>query len=124
MADRIRKTSGVILMAASLAAAVIPAVCAPKTESVSYRSGNRRNAGIQAIGAAQTGTIDVNSADAEDLTALPGIGETLAGLIVAEREKHGPVLYAEDLTAVKGIGPKTLEKFRDMILTEQTESGE
>ena len=124
MSDRIRKTAGVILMAASLAAAVIPAVCAPKTESVRYRSGNRRDEGIPETATAHNGTVDVNSADAEELTALPGIGETLAGLIVAERNEHGPFRYAEDLTAVKGIGPKTLEKFRDMILTEQTESGE
>ena len=124
MSERIRKTAGVILMAASLAAAVIPAACAPESEPVRYRSGNRQEAGIPAIEVAQTGTIDINNADAEELTALPGIGETLAGLIVAEREEHGPFLYAEDLTSVKGIGPKTLEKFRDMIVTEQTESGE
>ncbi len=124
MSERIRKTAGVILMAASLAAAAVPAVCAPKTEPARYRSGNRQDAGIHEIEAASTGTIDVNSADADELTALPGIGETLAGLIVAERNEHGYFRYAEDLTAVKGIGPKTLEKFRDMILTEQTESGE
>ena len=124
MSERMRKTAGLILMSASLAAAVITAACAPEAEPARYRSGNRQEAGIPLIEAAQTGTIDVNSADAEELTALPGIGETLAGLIVAEREEHGPFLYAEDLTAVKGIGPKTLEKFREMILTEQTESGE
>ena len=48
----------------------------------------------------------------------------LAALIVAERREHGPFHYPEDLTAVKGIGPKTLEKFHDMIITEQKESGE
>ena len=124
MSDRIRKAAGVILMAASLAAAVVTAVCAPKTVPARYRSGNRQEAGIHEIESAHTGTINVNSADAEELTALPGIGETLAGLIVEERSAHGTFRYAEDLTAVKGIGLKTLEKFRDMILIEETESGE
>lgn len=124
MSDRIRKTAGVILMAASLAAAAIPVCSAPKTDPARYRSGERQDAGIPEIKAACTGTVDVNSADEEELTVLPGIGETLAGLIVAERSEHGPFRYAEDLTAVKGIGPKTLERFRDMILIEETESGE
>ena len=124
MSDRIRKTAGVVLMNVSLAAAVIPACCAQKTEPARYRSGYRQDAGIPEIEAAYTGTIDVNSADEEELTALPGIGETLAGLIVAERLENGTFRYAEDLTAVKGIGLKTLERFRDMILIEETEGGE
>ena len=124
MSDRIRKTAGVILMTASLAAAVIPACSTTKTEPERYRSGDRQDTGIPVIEAENTGTVDVNSADEEELTVLPGIGETLAGLIVSERREHGPFRYAEDLTAVKGIGLKTLEKFRGMILTEETESGE
>ena len=124
MSDRIRKTAGLILMTAGLAAAVIPSFCAPKTAPVRYRSGNRQDSGIPEATAACTGTVDINGAEAEELTELPGIGETLAGLIVTERRENGPFRYAEDLTAVKGIGLKTLEKFRDMILIEETESGE
>ena len=75
-------------------------------------------------GTEANGTVAVNSADAEELTALPGIGETLAAMIVAERDRNGPFRYAEDLLAVRGIGPKTLEKFRRMIDLTPAESGE
>ena len=61
------------------------------------------------------GTIRVNEADAEELTALPGIGETLARAIIEERNAHGPFRYAEDLCAVKGIGSSTLARFRGML---------
>lgn len=124
MSDRIRKAAGVILMAASLAAAVIPGARPRGKDPDRYRSGTRQDTGIPETAAACNGTVDINEADAEELTALPGIGETLSGLIVAERNAHGPFRYAEDLTAVKGIGLKTLEKFRDMIQIEETESGE
>jgi competence protein ComEA len=54
--------------------------------------------------------INVNAADAAALCELPGIGPSLAGRIVAYRDAHGPFEKAEDLTAVEGIGPATVEK--------------
>lgn len=61
------------------------------------------------------GTVDVNSADAQALTALDGVGPKLAAAIVAERERGGPFRYPEDLLAVKGIGEKKLEGFRPQL---------
>ncbi len=61
------------------------------------------------------GTVCVNLADAEELVALPGIGETMARLIVEEREAHGPFRYPEDLLSVKGIGSAKLEKLRPLL---------
>ena len=61
------------------------------------------------------GTISVNTADQDELTELYGIGETLAAMIMDERIKNGDYRYPEDLTAVKGIGMKKLEGFRDYI---------
>ena len=61
------------------------------------------------------GSINVNSADAETLCTLKGIGPALAAAIVAEREREGPFAYPEDLLCVKGIGPKTLTRFRDQL---------
>ena len=51
----------------------------------------------------------------KELQALPGIGETLSQLIISERENNGNFYYPEDLTAVKGIGMKKLEMFRDLL---------
>ena len=61
------------------------------------------------------GTVSINEADAEELTALYGIGETLASMIIDERETNGPFRYPEDLTAVKGIGIKKMNGFRESI---------
>ena len=48
--------------------------------------------------------IDINTADAEPLTALPGIGEVLAERIVAYRSEHGLFASPEELLEVEGIG--------------------
>lgn len=70
------------------------------------------------------GPVDINTATAEELEALPGIGPVLAQRIVEYRAEHGPFASAEDLLEVKGIGEATLDKFRDRITagTGQTES--
>ncbi len=54
--------------------------------------------------------IDLNSASATDLDALPGIGPALAGRIMDYRKQHGPFKKFVDLQQVSGIGPKVLEK--------------
>ena len=59
--------------------------------------------------------INVNEATAEELTAIPGIGEKLAQAIVAEREQSGPYLYPEDLLRVSGIGEESVQGLLDYI---------
>lgn len=57
------------------------------------------------------GQVDINTADAETISAeLNGIGLSKAKAIVEYREKHGPFQSAEDLSLVKGIGERTVEK--------------
>jgi competence protein ComEA len=51
------------------------------------------------------GPIDVDVADATALDALPGIGPSLAGRIVAERAANGPFGSLDGLQRVRGIGP-------------------
>ena len=64
---------------------------------------------------AVTFPIDINRADAEQLTALPGIGEVLAGRIVAYREENGSFLSTQELQNVDGIGEKRLDAILDLI---------
>jgi competence ComEA-like helix-hairpin-helix protein len=61
------------------------------------------------------GSINVNTATAEELCTLYGVGPALAEAILAEREAAGPFDYPEDLAMVKGIGVKTLAKFYDQL---------
>ncbi|HUU08915.1 MAG TPA: helix-hairpin-helix domain-containing protein [Phycisphaerae bacterium] len=60
--------------------------------------------------------IDVNSADWVLLALMPGLGESLAKRIVAEREQRGGRFAAvDDLKAVRGIGDKTLARLRPFL---------
>lgn len=64
---------------------------------------------------AVTFPIDINRADAEQLTALPGIGEVLARRIIAYREENGSFLSTQELQSVEGIGEKRLDAILDLI---------
>ncbi len=61
------------------------------------------------------GLIDVNTASADELEALPGIGPTLAAAIVDERERNGPFDSVDDLNRVPGIGDGRLGQIRDLV---------
>jgi len=65
------------------------------------------------------GLIDINSAGAEELETLPGIGPVKAAAIIAYREAYGGFVSIEEITEVKGIGPATLEKIRGLIKASQ-----
>ncbi len=60
--------------------------------------------------------LDLNSAGATDLDALPGIGPALAQRIVAYRQQHGPFKKIDDLLQVSGIGPKLLDKIKPQLI--------
>ena len=53
--------------------------------------------------------VDINHADAAELTILPGVGKVTAEAIVAYREEHGPFASVEELLLVPGLGTSTLE---------------
>ena len=59
--------------------------------------------------------IDINSASAEELDELPGIGEVLAQRIVAYREENGPFESVEDIMLVKGVGESLFAGMEGMI---------
>ncbi len=60
-------------------------------------------------------SIDLNSADAQQLQSLPGIGPKLAQRIVEYRQKHGAFHQIDDLLKVKGIGESLLEKIKPYL---------
>lgn len=67
--------------------------------------------------------IDVNSAPAEELEKLPGIGPALARRIIEERTARGPFRNPRDLIRVKGIGPRNLEKMLPQVVTGPVKPG-
>lgn len=62
--------------------------------------------------------ININTASAEELDSLPGIGPTLAQRIIAYREENGPFQTIEDIVNVSGIGSSTFENIKDLITTQ------
>ena len=60
--------------------------------------------------------IDLNSATAQDLETLPGIGAVKAHAIVEHRESVGGFSDVEEVLQVAGIGPATLEGIRDHVV--------
>lgn len=59
--------------------------------------------------------LNINTADARALQALPGIGPVYASRIVAWREQFGPFQGVEELLLIRGIGEKRLEKIKPFI---------
>ena len=59
--------------------------------------------------------IGLNSATADQLERLPGVGPNMAGRIVAYREQSGGFAKIEDLTLVTGIGPKKYAKMAPFL---------
>jgi len=65
--------------------------------------------------AATAGPIDLNTATAEQLEALPGVGPSIAAAIVEHRERNGPFRSVDDLLDVPGIGPARLDELRGSV---------
>ena len=63
------------------------------------------------------GPVDINSADASTLaSAITGVGESKAAAIVAYRDTHGPFASVDELSKVKGVGMKTVDKSRNNLM--------
>ncbi len=61
------------------------------------------------------GKLDLNTATAEELETLPGIGPAKAERIVTWRSRHGPFRRVADLRKVKGFGYKTFKKLEPYL---------
>jgi competence protein ComEA len=63
----------------------------------------------------QTRLVNINTAPAELLETLPGIGKTKAQAIINYRQEHGDFKRIEDLVEVAGIGYSTYENLKHLI---------
>ena len=89
---------------------VAQAVQAQSAEGASQAAG----AAAQAAAAA-SGKVNINTASADELQTLSGIGPSKAQKIVDHRLSSGPFESVDGLTEVSGIGEKTLEAIRDQV---------
>lgn len=72
-------------------------------------------AGAAEGAAAPQGPVHLNTATAEDLDALPGVGPVTAEKILAYRQEHGAFSSVDELDAIPGIGPARLEQLRELV---------
>lgn len=62
--------------------------------------------------------ININTATAEQLVTLNGIGQSKAEAIVAYRDSHGPFQSTAELANVRGIGERTVARNADRLTVE------
>lgn len=99
---------GVLMFGFGFSPAVINAKSAgPKAADATAVETEAKSAAVQQI--------DINKADAEMLTEIPGIGPKTAEAIVAYRKDVGSFKTIDELVEVKGIGPKKLETIRPFL---------
>jgi competence protein ComEA len=99
---------------AQVSALNLARVLADGEQIVVPRPGEQPTGAEAVAGADADATVDLNTADAADLDALPGIGPVLADRIVAHRQ-DGPFASVDELADVAGIGPTLLERLRDLV---------
>ena len=72
-------------------------------------------AGSAGAGGATSGLVNINTASADELDALPGVGPATAQAIIDERESNGAFTSAEDIMRVSGSGEKKFAKLKSLI---------
>lgn len=85
-----------------------------KVETTIVPSGSGKVAGANSTNQI-SGKVNLNTAGLGELDSLPGIGPTYAQRIIDYRSANGGFKTIEEVQKVKGIGPKTFEKIRDLI---------
>lgn len=74
--------------------------------------------GVISTSRISAGRVNINTATASELDALPGIGPTAAQAIVDYRLQNGPFQAVQDIQNVPGIGPATYDRIRNFITIE------
>jgi len=71
---------------------------------------------IEGGGLSSGGLVSLSRATTDQLQDLPRVGPATAQRIISWREANGPFRSVEDLLAVSGIGPATLDGLRDLVV--------
>ena len=76
------------------------------------------NTGKKNKSSAKSDSININTADENELQKIKGVGPSIAKRIVDFREENGDFQTIDDIKKVRGIGEKTFEKMKDFITTQ------
>lgn len=108
---------GAIREQVRFSAPVPPSVTAPALPPEPTRNAERGTRNGPPLGTQnQQPILDLNTATAAELEALPRVGPALASRIVAFRQKYGPFPAVDSLVRVPGIGPATLALLRERLV--------
>ncbi len=64
------------------------------------------------------GAVNINTADAEELQKIPGIGPASAKKIIDHRNRYGPFRRPEEILIIEGISDRRFREFRRFIFIE------
>ena len=95
--------------------APVPSAATEQAIPTSPSSAASPQASVRRSAPSDGSRININTATFQELQTVRGIGPTMAQRIIEYRQTSGRFATVDDLTNVKGIGAKTLEKIRDSI---------
>ena len=99
MSDRMRSARALALACLASVALAYTALAAPAEDP----------------GAKLSGVVNLNTATADELELLPGIGAARAQAVIGLRKQRGGFKSVEELKDVKGIGDTALERLRPFV---------
>jgi len=106
------------LLAVSLSLLFVPALASCVRTNGIPNANSDQPSGTHASEPARRKCVNLNSATAEELQLLPGIGEVTARKLVEYREQNGPYRRPEEIIIIEGFSERKYRAIADLICVE------